>query len=358
MARLPILSSDALDREPLTAQTAPYQPGWLADRQGRSLKYLRLSVTDRCDLRCEYCMPVEGEPASPRGEVLTIEEAVRVARVFHRLGVRTVRLTGGEPLVRKGIDTLVQMLRDEVGIDDIALTTNATALAPLAARMAESGLTRLNVSLDSVRPDTFAKLTRGGELARVIGGIDAARAAGIETIKINAVVIRGQNDDQLVEIVEWAWARDIVPRFIELMPLGAAASLGRDAVVALAEMRRSLAELLDFDGTPETPANRGPASYYFARDGSNRKVGFIGAVTENFCERCNRVRVTAKGDIRACLASPEGLSLRDLFRSGAADDVVVQQIADALFGKGAGHEFYASGSSDRHHDVAMSRVGG
>jgi cyclic pyranopterin phosphate synthase len=300
-------------------------------------------------------MPEEGEPSSPRDEVLTLEELARVARIFGSMGVRTVRLTGGEPLVRKGIETLVGFIRD-AGIADIAMTTNGTALAALAQRLRANGLARLNVSVDSVRADTFRSITRGGELDRVVAGIDAALDAGFR-VKVNAVVVRGVNDDQLSDIVDWAWARGVTPRFIELMPLGAAATLGRDAVVPLAEMRARLADRIAIEDAPEHRADRGPAGYHAARDGSGKEVGFIGAVTENFCERCNRVRVTAKGEVRACLASPEGLTLRDLMRTGLPDEAVKETIETALYGKREGHAFYQPGVT-RHHEVAMSRIGG
>ena len=210
MAGLPIinatgeLSNGVQDPVPLAGRRGIGHPGWLNDAQGRSLRYLRFSVTDRCDLKCQYCMPAEGIPASPREEVLSFEEIARMCRIFKELGVKTVRLTGGEPLVRKDLDDLVRRIKD-LGIDDIAMTTNATALRPLAKRIVDAGLSRMNVSLDSVRPDTFRAMTRGGDLARVIAGIDAAREAGLKVIKTNSVVVRGQNDDQLAEVVDWAW---------------------------------------------------------------------------------------------------------------------------------------------------------
>lgn len=358
MSRLPIVRrpEPTDDPIPLRAREQIPVPGWLSDVQGRRLKYLRLSVTDRCDMRCEYCMPEEGEPASPREEVMTFEELARIVKIFRQMGVETVRLTGGEPLVRKGIAALVRMI-GATGIEDIAMTTNASALAPLATALADAGLTRLNVSVDSVDDATFARLTRGGSLERVRAGIAAAQAAGITKIKTNAVVIRGANDHELPDLVRWAWANDLVPRFIELMPLGAAAALGRDAAVPTVEIRDRLADLIDVDADPSYRSDRGPASYLPARDGSGKKVGFIGAVTENFCERCNRVRVTAKGEIRACLASPEGLSLAAHMRAGDSDDTIRDAVIESLFGKGDGHEFYVDGV-ERHHGVAMSRIGG
>lgn len=344
------------DPVPLAARGEVGYPGWLSDRHGRNLRYLRLSVTDRCDLRCTYCMPEEGIAASPKDEVLTIEELARVAKVFRALGVATVRLTGGEPLVRKSIDTLVRLIR-EAGIEDIAMTSNGTALAHVARDLVAAGLGRINISLDSIDPATFARMTRGGELSRVLQGIEAIQNAGIREVKINAVVVRGHNDHQLGELVDWAWARGIVPRFIELMPLGEGAKLGREAVVTVAEMKERLGDRLAPDREASYRVDRGPAGYLNARDGSGKKVGFIGAVSDNFCHRCNRVRVTARGDVRACLASPSGLSLRDAMRAGKSDAEVIALVEASLFGKKAGHEFYVEGVS-RHHAVDMSRIGG
>ena len=200
-------------------------------------------------------------------------------------------------------------------------------------------------------------MTRGGDLRRVLDGIDAARDAGFDVIKTNAVVVRGANDGELRSLVEWAWGKDIIPRFIELMPLGSAAALGSGAVVSVQEMKSRLAPILDSDAALEHPEHRGPASYLPALSGLGKKVGFIGAVTENFCEHCNRVRVTAKGEIRACLASPSGLSLKDLMRAGLEDEAIVARIREALFGKDIGHHFYEAGRLE-HHDVPMSGVGG
>ncbi|MEL7371536.1 MAG: radical SAM protein, partial [Myxococcota bacterium] len=255
----------------------------------------------------------------------------------------------------RNLDELVRRIRD-LGIEDIAMTTNATALRPLAKRLVDAGLRRINVSLDSVDPDTFRTMTRGGDLTRVIAGIDAIRDAGIGVVKTNSVVVRSQNHTQLADIVDWAWDRDIVPRFIELMPLGEGAKLGANGVVSVAEMKQLLGARLTTDDAQHR-ADRGPAGYVPAAHRPGKKVGFIGAVTENFCERCNRIRITAKGDIRACLASPKGLSLRDLMRDGHDDDAVLERIHDALFGKWGGHHFHMDGV-DAHEHVNMSALGG
>ena len=364
MAGLPILNADGTmvadfdqpDAIPLAGRHRIGQPGWLNDRQGRKLRYLRFSVTDRCDLKCQYCMPAEGIQASPREDVLTFEEVVRVCGIFKELGVQTVRLTGGEPLVRKNVDGLIRRIRD-LGIEDIAMTTNATALKPLAQRLVDAGLKRINVSLDSVDPETFRTMTRGGDLDRVMGGIDAILEAGIKVVKTNSVVVRHKNHTQLGDVVDWAWDRGIVPRFIELMPLGEGAKLGTDAVVSVQEMKQLLGDRIVQDADPEHRTDRGPAGYVPAARGGGHKVGFIGAVTENFCERCNRIRITAKGDIRACLASPKGLSLRDLMREGQDDDSILDRIRDSLFGKWSGHHFNVDGVDD-HEQVNMSALGG
>ncbi len=367
MSRLPIVCGDTdapldlpdtlEDPIPLAAKGQAGYPGWLADKDGRQLRYLRLSVTDRCDLRCQYCMPAEGVPASDREEVMSFEEIVRVVRVFSDLGIKTVRLTGGEPLVRRNVTDLVRRIRDEAGIQDIAMTTNATVLARHAEQLVQSGLTRVNVSLDTVDPETFAKMTRGGDLARVMDGIQAIQDAGIGEIKTNSVVIRGHNEHQVADVVQWAWDHGVTPRFIELMPLGEAAKMGRNAVVPMAEVRRSLEALIVPEDDQAYRADRGPAGYLQSRADSSKIVGFIGAVTDNFCHRCNRVRVTARGEIRACLASPQGLSLRDLMRQGNDDEAVKEAVEMSLFGKRAGHEFFTPGAA-RHYDVNMSQIGG
>jgi GTP 3',8-cyclase len=359
MGRLPIVcgDTDITDPIPVAARGTVGYPGWLSDQQGRRLRYLRFSITDRCDLKCTYCMPEEGVPASAREDVLSFEEIVAIVRVFHRIGVRTVRLTGGEPLVRRNVATLVRMLRDEAGIEDLAMTTNATALESIARDLVQAGLRRINVSVDSIDPEVFRTVTRGGDLDRVVRGIAAIQDAGIDECKTNTVVLRGMNDGaSLAEVVEWAWSRAITPRFIELMPLGEGAKLGRDAVVPVAEMKASLEHLLAGDDASHR-LDRGPAGYVASKYDPKRTVGFIGAVTDNFCHRCNRVRITARGDIRACLASPTGISLRDLIRGGSSEDALLEAVESALFGKGDGHEFYVDGVI-RHHAVDMSRIGG
>jgi cyclic pyranopterin phosphate synthase len=315
------------------------------------VRYLRLSVTDRCDMACVYCMP-RGYRGSPRQDVLTFEELVRVVRVFHAVGVHTVRLTGGEPLVRRSVVDLCRAISTQVPGVDLALTTNGALLVRLAEPLARAGVRRVNVSVDSLDPAAFSTITRGGRLEPVLRGIDAALDAGITEVKTNTVVLRHHNLREVPTIASWALSRGFTPRFIELMPLGEGAAL-MDQHVPWTEVRDALAPVLDV-AAPEKRAQRGPASYLPARGGG--EVGFITALTTSFCDVCDRVRVTSQGEIRACLASPDGVSLRDLLRGGASDDHVVATLRAALAGKDA-HAFHAEGHG-RARDVVMTRVGG
>lgn len=334
-------------------------PMSLLDSKGRRITYLRLSVTDRCNYRCTYCMPPEGFERAPRDAVLSLEELARVVRIFARLGVETVRLTGGEPMVRRGLVDLVARIAATEGIRDVAMTTNAELLDHLAAPLRRAGLTRLNVSLDTLDPKRFSELTRGGRLDHVLAGLDAAREAGFERIKLNAVVVRGVNDQELEDLVDFAWSRGMVPRFIELMPLGEAGRMhGRQAVVPIREMRDRLAHRLGDLPRDGVGPGAGPAVYYPDQDRSDRAVGFIGAVTESFCAGCNRVRVTSEGQLRGCLARPEGSDLRALMREGADDEAIAEAVRRTVLGRKEGHEFWEDSPGDSSGLVVMTGIGG
>jgi cyclic pyranopterin phosphate synthase len=326
----------------------------LVDADGRAIRYLRISVTDRCDMACIYCMPPGGEAEHGlREELLSFEEIARLVRAARPLGVRRVRLTGGEPLVRRDVVRLVERIR-EVGIEDLVMTTNGSRLAALAAPLAAAGLAGVNVSVDSLRPHRFERITRGGSLAQVLAGIEAAQTAGL-AIKINTVVVRGENDDELEELTRWAWSFGATPRFIELMPIGEGASLGTERHVGAAEIRTRLADLLDARDARPDP-ERGPARYLPSLDGAHR-VGFITAVSDEFCASCNRLRITALGELRACLASRRAVSLRDVLRAGTDDAGIAWALSWALSGKARGHAF-ADVAADEHARVGMSLVGG
>jgi GTP 3',8-cyclase len=332
--------------------------GWgaLTDAQGRRYTYLRLSVTDRCDFACVYCMPPSGEDDhATRPDLLTFEEAARVCSVFAALGVERIRFTGGEPLVRRDVVRLVELVRLRSGVDKLVMTTNGSRLGELARPLAQVGLTGVNVSIDSLDAARFREITRGGELARVLGGVHAALDAGLE-VKLNIVALGGVNDDEAARLVDWAWELGITPRFIELMPLGEASQLPSERFIAHEQLIERLGARVQ-PGLSGSAAGLGPARYLRARDGSTKRVGFITAVSDEFCGSCNRVRVTARGDLRACLASRSAVSLRDALREGRSDRELAWLIHRALGTKLEGH-FFDREDVEEHRRVGMSLVGG
>ncbi len=333
----------------------------LIDGRGRRYTYLRLSVTDRCDFACVYCMPPSGEDEHAlRPELLSFEEAAQLVGVFAQLGVERVRFTGGEPLVRRDVVRLIELVHLRTGLEKLVMTTNGSRLSELAVALSQAGLSGVNVSIDSLDPARFCEITRGGELKRVLAGIHAALAAGLE-VKLNIVALGGVNDDEAPALVDWAWELGVTPRFIELMPLGEASKLPAARFVSHAQLIERLGarvERASAQGAPgEAVAGQGPASYLRARDGSARKVGFITAVSDEFCAACNRVRVTARGDLRACLASRSAVSLRDALRAGKSERELAWLVHTALGSKLAGH-FFQRADVDEHRKVGMSLVGG
>ncbi len=324
----------------------------LVDATGRVHTYLRMSLTDRCDLACTYCRPPSGGPRhARRAEMLRFEEVARVVGVLGRMGIRRVRLTGGEPLVRRNAVGLVERLTAIDGLE-VVMTTNATRLASMATDLARAGLRSVNVSLDTLDPARFARLTAGGDVRRVVAGIEAALDAGLP-VKLNTVPLMGVNEDELGALVDWAWARAITPRFIELMPMGAGGSLDPRARIPTAEVVRRLGDRVTPDRAPRRP-DRGPARYLRSRDGQ-RTVGFISALSERFCEDCNRLRITSRGELHACIASGRSVSLREVLRGGGNDRDVAWTAAWALSGKDAGHGWCAGGPAE---PLAMCTIGG
>jgi len=317
----------------------------LVDSFERRIRYLRVSVTDRCNYRCSYCMPEElGDKLifERRAAVLSFEELERLVGVFARLGVRKIRLTGGEPTVRRGIVELAGRIARVPGIAEVVMTSNGHLLGELAAPLAAAGVSAVNISLDTLDPAKFTRLTGRGDLARVLAGIDAAVAAGLR-VKTNAVALHGENDDELVALCEHAWARGAVPRFIEHMPMSDGALYAPAAELPAAQIRRTLEAALGPLIAGERPSgDPGPARYWRVRD-TGREVGIISAMTEHFCGDCNRLRLTATGELHACLGHDDAISLRDVMRGGGSDDDVVRSIAAAVTGKRAGHTFDRSG---------------
>ncbi|MGC8463506.1 MAG: GTP 3',8-cyclase MoaA, partial [Acidimicrobiales bacterium] len=274
--------------------SSPPADGPLVDAHGRVHTDLRISVTDRCNFRCVYCMPEEGVPFLPRAELLTFEEITRVATVAHRLGVRSVRFTGGEPLVRRDLVDLVAMVAG-VGFDDVALTTNGTGLARLAPRLADAGLRRVNVSCDSLRPERFSRIRRRGDLASVLAAMDAAESAGLTPLKVNVVTIAGLNDDEVEDFGAFARRTGREVRFIEFMPLDAPGSWRRDQVVAAADVLARLHARWPLEAVVD-PGDPAPAERYRFRDGGGT-IGVVASVTRPFCGTCNRLRLTADGAV-------------------------------------------------------------
>lgn len=321
----------------------------LVDGFGRTVTYLRVSVTDRCDLRCVYCM-AEHMTFLPKAEVLTLEELDRVASAFVALGVRKLRLTGGEPLVRKGVMGLFESLsrRLESGeLDELTLTTNGTRLAEFAPGLARLGVKRVNVSLDTLRPDLFRTLTRGGDLAKVLAGIDAAQAAGLR-VKINAVALKDDNAAELPELIRWAHGRGLDVTLIETMPMGEVEADRTDQYLSLATVRRELESFWTLNDLQLTTG--GPARYVEVAETGGR-LGFITPLSHNFCEACNRVRLTCTGTLHTCLGQEDATDLRAVLRAGASDEALIKAIRDGVNAKPKGHDFQIA----RHAPPAVAR---
>ena len=294
------------------------------DRFGRPLRNLRLSVTDRCNLRCSYCMPEEEYVWLPRADILTFEELARLVDVFLGLGVEKIRLTGGEPLLRRNLDVLVGLLARKGGLRDLALTTNGILLEEQAQALKKAGLARLTVSLDTLRAERFRALTRRDELGRVLAGLAAAGTAGFTGTKLNAVVLRGVNDDELVELLIFAHERELEVRFIEYMDVGGATGWNAQAVVPRAEMLERIGRALGRVEPDPTPDPAAPAERFVLPDGT--RFGIIASTTEPFCSACDRARLTADGQWFTCLYAPTGTDLREPLRGGASREELAARI--------------------------------
>lgn len=334
----------------------------MKDAFGRTIDYLRISLTDRCNFRCIYCMPAEGVPQMSHDDILRIEEIERVVRVAASLGIKKFRLTGGEPLVRKGAVSLVRRMAETPGVEDIALTTNGVLLPRYAAELAEAGLSRVNISLDTLDPAQFREITRCGNVADTLAGIDAALAYGFHPVKVNAVVVRRLRQDVLA-FARLSVDRPLHVRFIEYMPVGESAGAlgcgwGPEDVVPAAELREIINERARAQGLPTLqlagearPVGWGPARYY-AFPGAQGTVGFISPLSKHFCGECNRLRLTADGKVRPCLFSDKEFDMRAALRGGGGDAAIRGVFLAALGGK-----------PDEHHgrvgtERKMSQIGG
>jgi len=332
----------------------PVHRATMTDGFGRRVQYLRISVTDKCNLRCVYCMPAEGLPWLKRSDLLSYEEIVEVVSVMAELGLERVRITGGEPLVRKDLPTLVRAIRGVPGIEDIALSTNAVLLGEQADALAEAGLDRVNVSLDSLQPERVDRIARRpGSFDRIMRGLEAAERVGFGPIKLNVVLMRGENDDEIEEFAELSRTRPLHVRFIELMPTGANLGLSRDQTVSCAEALHRLEQVGRLEPV-EGPTGNGPARYFRFPDA----VGTIGVITpmsHNFCDRCNRMRLTADGQLRPCLFGALQTNLRDPLRAG---EDLVPLIEHTLRVKPERHELVQGSEEGSGGLIALSQTGG
>ncbi|MCC6736228.1 MAG: GTP 3',8-cyclase MoaA [Bauldia sp.] len=337
--------------QPVTAPPAP-----LIDPFGRRLTYLRLSVTDRCDLRCRYCM-AEHMVFLPRKDLLTLEELDRVSTAFIRRGVRKLRITGGEPLVRRGVMDLFRSLSRHIGdglLDELTLTTNGTQLGRYARELVDCGVRRVNVSVDTRNPDVFRQLTRGGDLATVLSGIEKARAAGL-AVKINAVALRGINEFELADLIAWAHGSDMDMTLIETMPLGEVEADRTEHYLPLSEVRERLEARWTLADIPERTG--GPARYVRVAE-TGGKLGFITPLTHNFCEGCNRVRLTCTGTLFMCLGQANAVDLRSVLRTSNDDAALDEAIDRAVAAKPKGHDFVIARGRGPALSRHMSMTGG
>ena len=324
----------------------------VVDAHGRALRYLRVSVTDRCNLRCRYCMPPQGIQMLQHEDIITYEEIASVARAAASIGVTSVRITGGEPLVRRGVVQLVEMLRGVPGLTDLSMTTNATLLAPAAESLARAGLNRVNISLDSLDPAQYAAITGGGDLRAALDGLEAALAAGLTPVKVNAVMLGGRDDNELRRwmepFVKLAHRLPVHIRFIELMPVGGMTAGVVCGGAAIEAMRAFGAE----------PANdfvtgAGPARY-FRLDGALGSLGLIAAMSDPFCDRCNRLRLSARGRVRSCLFAPPALDLMPLLRPRADVAAIARALSKCWRAKPSSRARPASDAAD----ASMCQIGG
>ena len=323
------------------------------DAFGRRMNYLRISLTDRCNFRCVYCMPAVGMKFQPREELLTDDELVRIVGLFAEAGVTKLRLTGGEPTVRPHLVELVRAFKSFPGIQEIAMTTNALLLGRIAAALKEAGLDRVNVSIDTLDPVRFRAMTRGGRFDLVWKGIEEADRVGLGPIKLNTVVVRGQNDHEVVEMARLTIERPWQVRFLEIMPMEGVGMVYDEGLVTSEETRQRLeaafGPLEELEAPPADPAR------LWRIPGAAGTIGFISPISEPFCETCNRVRLTADGNLRLCLLHPDEVNLRDAMRAGATDEELLALIRGGIWRKPWGHRIH---EGERNTVRGMSQIGG
>ncbi|MCS6861479.1 MAG: GTP 3',8-cyclase MoaA [Abditibacteriales bacterium] len=331
---------------PPTETATPLPP--LVDGFGRRMNYMRISVTDRCNFRCTYCMPAEGVPWKPRGEILTYEELLRLVHVGTRLGIDQIRITGGEPTVRRNVVDFIRELAKIPGVRDLSMTTNGLLLPHLAQPLYEAGLRRINVSIDTLQPEKFREVTRTGNLEHVMNGVRAAIAVGMNPVKINAVIMRGVNDEDVPALAQLTVDLGVDMRYIEYMPIGVSWEECEKHLVTGREMRERIrAAGMELEPVPPDYPEE-PARYWRIK-GARGRIGFITTLSEPFCATCNRIRLTADGKLRPCLNCEDEVDLKSVLRGGGSDDDLIAVFREAARRKWAGHQL-------RQHATAANRV--
>ena len=325
----------------------------LRDKFERVIDYMRISITDRCNLRCVYCMPDKGVKLFEHKDILRYEEIVRVVSIAASLGVRKIRITGGEPLIRRNLSFLIASIKTTHAIEDISLTTNGVLLEKYAGELADAGLNRVNISLDTLRPDRYSEITRGGDIAPVLKGIEAAEKAGLLPVKINMVPIRYLNDDEIADFARMTLTTPRHVRFIEFMPIGSRDLWSDERYISTDELKKTAEKIAPL--TPVRLRKNGPAKY-FRFEGAPGVIGFISALTHHFCGDCNRLRLTADGKLRPCLFSETEIDLKPALRKQSSDKEIERLLRLAIQVKPEGHKI------DQRDDLSslknMSRIGG
>ena len=318
----------------------------MKDSFGREINYLRISLTDRCNLRCEYCMPEKGVKKVSHNDILTLEEMYEIIKVFVDLGINKIRFTGGEPLVRLGAVDLISKISKLEGVNEIAMTTNGTLLETYAGDLKKAGLTRVNISLDTLNMEKYRRITRGGDLNKALNGIKAAREAGLTPIKINTVLIGGFNEDEIPDLVNLTMGHQMDIRFIELMPIGEAVGFAKDKFISNSRVLETVPNLISVEAE-----DRSSPARYFRLPGAKGKVGIINPISCKFCSNCNRVRLTSTGKLKLCLHSNREIELRDAMRN---EEDISSIIKEAIYSKEKEHHL----ENDEFITRNMNQIGG
>lgn len=327
----------------------------MIDIYKRKIDYIRISITDRCNLRCVYCMPAEGIKLVKHEEILSYEEIIRLCRLFSKIGISKVKITGGEPLVRKDVHKLIKSIKEIDGINNVTLTTNGILLEDKIDDLVKAGLDAVNISIDTLKDDTYRELTRIGDVNKVLNGIKKCLKYENLKVKINCVPIKGKNEDELIDLIKLCKDNDMSIRFIEMMPIGLGRNMnGLNDEEVMSIIEKNIGKLTPYNGK----LGNGPSNYY-SLEGYKGKVGFISAVNHKFCETCNRVRLTCEGFLKACLQYDIGTDLRDMIRRGCTDEEILEAVKSTIYNKPESHNFNLIKNEEEKVEYrGMSQIGG